>query len=104
MKIANYQLSKSDVRAISSALSVLPSYDFFATMPEQITCLPLVVVEKLVKNCQLKEQDIYIIAIAVDSAYKALRNEISFDSSILSELQTHMFTINKLFPVFARIL
>ncbi len=104
MKIKNYQMSKSDVRAISSALSVLPSYEFFATMPTQMTCLPLVVIEKLEKKCQLKEQDIYIIAIAVDSAYKALRNEISFDESILSELQPHMFTINKLFPVFAEIL
>lgn len=51
---------------------------------------------KLNKHEQLNQQELYLIAVSVDSAYKALRGEISVEEEAVSDLRPYLFTINKL--------
>jgi len=98
MKNINLSFSNEDVKAISCALSALPSYDFFDSFPPNLVSMPVNVIMKLNKHENLNQREFYLVAIAVDSAYKALRGEISIEDEALSELRQYLFTINKLQP------
>lgn len=106
MKNTNYSLTPDDISAIVCAVSVLPSYDFSKTMDEFSPVINIAssTMQKLTSQKQLTEQDIYLIAISIDSAYKALRYEINIEPEALSSLKNHLFTINKLFPIFSPVL
>lgn len=92
MKTINLSFGNDDISAISHALSVLPSYDFFDSFPPDLVSMPAGVIMKLNK------QELYLIAISIDSAYKALCGEISIEEEAVSELRPYFFTINKLQP------
>lgn len=96
MKKINLSLNNDDRKAISCALSVLPSYDFFDSFPPQLISLPANIILKLNKHERLNNQETYLIAIAVDSAQKALCDEISVEDDAVSELRQYSFTIKKL--------
>lgn len=104
MKNIKFSLDDNDIKAISCALSVLPSYDFFDSFPPQLISMPTNIILKLHQKQHLDNQSLYLIAIAVDSAYKALRDEITVEQDAVSELRPFLFSINKLFPVFSPLL
>ncbi len=104
MKNINFSFGNDDVTAISCALSVLPSYDFFDSCPSSVIYMPTAVITKLHKHVPLTQRELYIVAVAVDSAYKALRGELSIEEEALSELQPYLFIINKLQPSLSLIL
>ena len=104
MKSVNFSFRNDDISAISRALSVLPLYDFFDSFPPNLVFMPTSIIMKLNKHEQLNQQELYLIAISVDSAYKALRGEISVEEEAVSELRPYLFTINKLQPSLSVIL
>lgn len=94
--------TQSDVDAISAALAVLPAYDFFATdIAEVALAVTASAGQKLIMQRNLTKQEGAIIALAVDSATKALRGELRLDSEYLARLQPYLFVYNKLQPVFS---
>ncbi len=96
LKTVNFSFGNDDISAISHALSALPAYDFFDSFPQNLASMPASVIMKLNKHEHLSQQELYLIAISVDSAYKALRGEISVEDEAVSELRPYFFTINKL--------
>ena len=66
--------------------------------------MPASIIMKLNKHEQLNQQELYLIAVSVDSAYNALRGEISVEEEAVSELRPYLFTINKLQPSLSAIL
>lgn len=97
-----YSFSQNDVDAITTALTVLPAYEFFAS---DIADAALVVAasagQKLIKKETLTKREGTFIALAVDSAYKALRDELTLGSEELARLRPYLFTYNKLQPIFS---
>ena len=104
MKSVNFSFGNDDISAISHALSVLPSYGFFDSFPPNLVSMPASIIMKLNKHEQLNQQELYLIAISVDFAYKALRGEIPVGEESVSELRPYLFTINKLQPSLSVIL
>ena len=104
MKSVNFSFGNDDISAISHAISVLPSYDFFDSFPSNLVSMPASIIMKLNRHEQLNQQELYLIAISVDSAYNALRGEISVEEEAVSELRPYLFTINKLQPSLSVIL
>lgn len=104
MKTVNFSFGNNDISAISHALSVLPAYDFFDSFPPDLVSMPASIIMKLNKHEQFSNQELYLIALSVDSAYKALRGEISVEEEAISELRPYLFTINKLQPSLSAIL
>ena len=100
MKNIKVSFDSDDIKAVSCALSVLPSYDFFDFLSPDLIMLTQNIILKLQKQ-QLDQKALRLIAIAIDSAYKALRGEITVEPDIISELRPYLFTINKLSAVFA---
>ncbi len=98
MKHINFSFDNADVKAISQALSCLPAYDAYDSFPPNLVAMPASVIMKL--NCRerLSHQELYLIAIAVDSAHKALRGELIIEDEALRTLRQYFFTINKLQP------
>ena len=105
MKTVKYSLSQGDVEAISAALSILPAYDFaIGQNAEVLFSLCASAGSKLISHKPLTNQEMGIVALAIDSAYKALRDEISIDEESKSEIREYLFTYNKLLPVFSPLL
>ena len=50
MKNIKFSLDDNDIKAISCALSVLPSYDFFDSFPPQLISMPTNIILKLHQN------------------------------------------------------
>ncbi len=99
MKKTAYELSNSDVDAILAALSAMPSYSFSKEQISLMLPLCLSVGEKLSYHRDLSPQDMSLVALAVDSAYKALRNEMTLDETDKEPLKPFFFVYNKLLPV-----
>ena len=104
MKNINISFSDSDIKAVSCALSVLPSYSFFDSFPPQLISLPQNIILKLHQKQKLDDQAFYLIAVSVDAAYKAMRDEITVEADAVAELRPHFFSINKLFPLLSPLL
>lgn len=101
MKNIKVSFDSDDIKAVSCALSVLPAYDFFDFLPPKLIAITQTTIFKLHQRKNLDQQALHLIAIAVDSANKALRGEITVDPDAISELRPYLFTINKLASVFA---
>ena len=100
-----YSFTQNDVDAITTALTVLPAYDFFVSdIAEAALAVTASAGRKLIMQEKLTKQEGAIIALAVDSAYKALRNELALDSEELARLRPYLFTYNKLQPIFLSLL
>lgn len=61
-------------------------------------------VKKIIYREQLSNRESLFVALAIDNAFKALRNEISATDDIVSSLRPYFFTINKLHSVFSPLL
>ena len=104
MKNISLSFNSEDVKAISCTLSVLPSYDAFDSFPPDLIYMPANVIRKLTEQEQLDQRELYLIAVSVDFAYKALRGELTIEDEALSKLRMYFFTINKLHPSFSSLL
>lgn len=97
-----YLLTQNDVEAITTALAVLPGYDFFSSdIAESALAVAASAGQKLIMKEKLSQRENAFIALAVDSAYKALRNELNLEGEYLLRLQPYLFVYNKLQPVFS---
>lgn len=98
----SYALSESDIEAIKVALTVLPSYGFVTPDVADATFAAVAsAATKLIMHEPLLYRESFIIALSVDSAYKALRSELDLDEEKLAELRPYFFTYNKLLPILA---
>ena len=89
----NYSFNNSDIKAITAALSVLTAYDFVTDGEiDMLSSLSASVGSKLFFKQfeQISNRELYVIALAIDSAYKALRNEISIDEESNAELRDYI--------------
>jgi len=101
MKSKQYSLSNSDVDAITTALSVLPSCELVNDENSQsIYSLCASAGIKLIEHAPLSEEETNIVLLAVDFADKALRGEVYIDNNQLDELREYLFTYNKLLSNF----
>lgn len=102
MKKLNYSFSSDDIKAITCALEVMPSYGFYETEAEANAIYSLSVSsgQKLISRQPLSNRETYCVAFAIDNAFKALRDEITVDEDAVVSLRPYFFTINKLHPVF----
>lgn len=101
MKPKQYSLSDSDVNAITTALSILPSYELISDEDFQsIYSLCTSAGIKLIEHNPLSEDETKIVLLAVDFADKALRGEVYIDNEQLDELKEYLFTYNKLLSNF----
>lgn len=101
MKPKQYSLSDSDVNAITTALSILPSYELISDEDFQsIYSLCTSAGIKLIEHNPLSEDETKIVLLAVDFADKALRGEVYIDNEQLDELREYLFTYNKLLSNF----
>ncbi len=96
-----YELSDSDVKAILCALEVLPAYDF---APDFAADLLVSVGYKLTSRKPLTKREEYLVAVSIDCAFLALRDELTASEETLSALRPYLFTINKLHPFAVSIL
>ena len=97
-----YNFSQTDVDAITTALTVLPAYDFFASdIAETALTVTASVGQKLIMQEPLDRRERKFIILAVDSAYKALRQELDVDADTIKKLRPYLFTYNKLQSVFS---
>lgn len=103
----NYELNSSDVETILLGLSVLPMLDFDLSNAQQA------INDSLCKSCFNKltngESDfnineIRIISCALDAMDEIIRDEFDIEPEIAMECKKHLFTINKLMPVFENML
>ena len=93
----NYSFSASDIKAVTAALSVLTEYDLLSS-------LAMSLIAKLNfsgRLDQMSNRESYVIALAIDSAYRALKNEYELDEESKAELRDYIFTYNKLEPLFS---
>ena len=106
MKKINFNLNDDDIKAISCALEVMISYPFYESESERDAVYMLSVSsgKKLIFHEQLNNRESSFVALAIDNAFKALRNEISATDDIVAALRPYFFTINKLRPVFSPLL
>ena len=106
MKNIYYQFSKSDIEAITYAMEIMPAYNFIQTEELADTAYSLSVSSgpKLILHQQLTQREIGFVALVIDCAFKALRDEMDLGEEALAGLQPYMFTINKLHPVFSPLL
>lgn len=104
MKSVNFSFGNDDISAISHALSALPAYEAFDSFPPNLVSMPASIIMKLNRHEHLNNQELYLVAVSVDFAYKALRGEISVEEEAISELRPYLFTINKLQPSLSAIL
>lgn len=101
MKPKQYSLSDSNVNAITTALSILPSYELISDEDFQsIYSLCTSAGIKLIEHNPLSEEETKIVLLAVDFADKALRGEVYIDNDQLDELREYLFTYNKLLSNF----
>lgn len=102
MKNINFSLGDDDIKAISCALEVMTLYPFYESDLERNAAYMLSVssVKKLIFHEQLSNRESAFVALAIDNAYKALRDEISATDNIVAALRPYFFTINKLRPAF----
>lgn len=97
-----YNFTESDVNAITAALISLPSYGFFPSdMGDMAFTLSVSVRSNLLGEKPLSKREVALIALAVDCAIKALRDEMDADAETLERLRPYLFAYNKLTPVFA---
>lgn len=102
MSNPRFLLSESDVKTILLCLELLPCYNFMASdIADASFMLSASAGQKLIMNEQLSSREAGIVALAVDSAYKALRGEIAVSASTVEKLRPYFFSINKLRPVFS---
>ena len=106
MNNVRYNLSDSDVKALCYALEIMPSYGFFESKAEADLSVSLAASagQKLIFHKPLSNRETYFVALAVDCAFKALRDEMSLGEKELAGLRPYMFTINKLQPIFSPLL
>lgn len=101
MKPKQYSLSDSNVNAITTALSILPSYELISDEDFQsIYSLCTSAGIKLIEHNPLSEEETKIVLLAVDFADKALRGEVYIDNDQLDALREYLFTYNKLLSNF----
>lgn len=101
MKPKQYSLSDSNVNAITTALSILPSYELISDEDFQsIYSLCTSAGIKLIEHNPLSEEEAKIVLLAVDFADKALRGEVYIDNDQLDALREYLFTYNKLLSNF----
>lgn len=100
----NYSFSASDIKAVTAALSVLTEYDFVTDAEiDMLSSLAMSLIAKLNfsgRLDQMSNRESYVIALAIDSAYRALKNEYELDEESKAELRDYIFTYNKLEPLF----
>lgn len=104
MKNTNFKISDDDLEAISCTLSVLPSYDFLDGVSYELASLSTRIIYKLHSHIFPSQNELHLIAVAIDSAQKALRGELVLDEEALNSLRPHSFTINKLSSSFSALL
>ena len=79
----NYSFSASDIKAVTAALSVLTEYDFVTDAEiDMLSSLAMSLIAKLNfsgRLDQMSNRESYVIALAIDSAYRALKNEYELD-------------------------
>lgn len=101
MKHFNFSVGDGDIEAISCALSAMPAYECFNDLSSEYAGLVSSTILKLNGHKHLNQREIYLIALAVDCAYKTFRGEITVDQEAVTELRPYFFTINKLYPQFS---
>ena len=102
MKSKKYALTPGDVKAITAALSILPSYSFASGQNSSVlSMLCTSAGSKLINGKPLNDRELAISALAIDSAYKAISNEMSLDDEYKAEIKEYYLTYNKLLPIFA---
>ena len=105
MNNLKYSFSENDVKAITAALEILPSYDFVSENKiDMFSILCASAGSKLIFHNQLTNREMYVVALAIDSAYKALRNELSICPEESNVIRDYMFVYNKLQPIFSPLL
>ena len=106
MKKIQINLTDSEINAIIQCLQVLPSYNLLKSQTdlEFMYILTVSSVEKLKFHQQLNDKETFLVALAVDNAFKALRNELTANQEIITSLTPYLFTINKLHPLFVPVL
>lgn len=105
MKHITYSFSDSDIEAITTSLTLLPSYGFISNdISDMAFSLSASVGIKLISHESLSNHEASLIALSIDCAYKALRDEITIDEESVKKLQPYLFTINKLEPIFSSLL
>ena len=106
MKNINYHFTEGDIKAITYAMEIIPVYNFMEAKEELDISYALTVSTgpKLILHQQLNDKEICYIALSIDCAYKALRNEMTLEAEALTGLQPYMFIINKLHPIFSPLL
>lgn len=104
----NYSFSNSDIKAIKAALSVITAYDFLDDdEADMLSALAVSIDLKLTSSKgleQMSNRESYAIAFAIDSAYRALKNEYKLDGESMARLRDYIFTYNKLEPLFSPLL
>ena len=85
---------------------MMPAYGLFKTEKEINSMYTLIATsaEKLTENEQLNNKESSFVALSVDSAFKALRNEFPASQEIIASLTPYLFTIIKLHPYFESVL
>ena len=102
MNNPHFSLSESDVKTVLLSLELLPDYGFIAPDTADASfMLSASAGQKLIMNERLNNREAGIVSLAVDSAYKALRGEITVNPSTVEKLRPYFFSINKLRPVFS---
>lgn len=104
MKKLQYSFSENDIKAITAALEILPDYDFASEMSIAVSTLCASAGSKLILHNQLTNRESYVVSLAIDSAYKALRNELSIDPEDLTVIRDYVFVYNKLQPIFSSLI
>lgn len=102
----NLKLSEDDINAILPALEILsvPEDSMSREEADFFTSMCRTTIFKLSHHKSLEKIDLYAIALAVDSAYKALTDNLPMDPDSKSKLNQHFFTYSKLQPQFSPIL
>lgn len=103
MNNTHFNLTETDIKALTYALEIMSAYGFAKSDREAEISFALSssAGQKLILRKPLSDREVYFVSLAVDCAFKALRDEISLDSEYRSGLFPYMFTINKLHPIFA---
>lgn len=95
-----YSLSSSDTNAILAALNILSDYELDSDNLIDFSILCPLTSQKLIQKEVLSDEDMYIIAHAVEFAHTALRGDFYLDDDLKSILQNYLFVYNKLYPLF----
>lgn len=109
MKPINLNIDDNDIKAILAAIEAMISSEPDDTFEDEEDFDAFISIYtstsiKLASHKPLSNQETFAAALAVDSAYKALRGELPMDSESIDLLKEYIFIFNKLQPMLSPIL